>query len=541
LVSGEHVALGTAPWTASGLLLCAVSGRGDRVHVHLVDTATGESTEQGEPWEDVCWLSLVGRRVLVGGKSGGVWVVADVTGGGRMVLTASFARIVDVAATPERLWVVAAVESGGMGLWSMDLLGEHLRLHVVAPSIHGMQMRLDGRTVAVMAGPAGAETVRVTTIDDEEVLDIGRSDMIMGWIEEQMPHGRLPHLHYLLTPTFRAVDVPMTPSAPRDAETGTLAMADAPAALTLAGPIVPEEEAEHNGAEPDETALVDSQSVTPAVPQPDQRPGGRERLLRRVAVIAVVVIIMVIVATALVVRNGRRAGVATDGTLTVSTPSTPSVILSGDDVAVTPSAETVTPGVPPGTSPVVVKPAPTTPPAIVTYGVKTGLWVAPTEQLRVRQGAGTGSAILGYLLAAERARVLSGPTIVGTAPWWYVRCYGTDGKARLTGWVSGEYVRPSSAPVVSPAAQPAIPAKPVPVVKPTTGTIILVSVPAGARVVVNGTDRGVTPLSMALPAKEVFIAVSLPGYLDYTTSLTVEAGTTVRLTYPLLSLGSTGN
>jgi hypothetical protein len=46
---------------------------------------------------------------------------------------------------------------------------------------------------------------------------------------------------------------------------------------------------------------------------------------------------------------------------------------------------------------------------------------------------------------------------------------------------------------------------------------------------------------MALPAKEVFIAVSLLGYMDYTTSLTVEAGTTVRLTYPLLSLGSTGN
>lgn len=156
------------------MLLCAVSGRGDGIHVQLVDTATGESTEQGELWEDVCWLTLVGRRVLVAGKSGGVWVVADVTGGGRMVLTASFARIVDVAATPERLWVVAPVESGGMSLWSMDLLGEHLHLHVVAPSIHGMQMRLDGRTVPIMAGPAGAETVRVTSIDDEEVLDIGR-------------------------------------------------------------------------------------------------------------------------------------------------------------------------------------------------------------------------------------------------------------------------------------------------------------------------------------------------------------------------------
>lgn len=409
LVSGERVVLGTAAWTASGSLLCAVSGRGDGVHVQLVDTATGESTEQGEPWEDVCWLSLAGKRVLVAGRSGGAWSVADVTGGARTVLTASFVRIVDVAATPEHLWVVAAVESGELGLWSMDLRGEHLRLHVVAPSIGAMQMRLDGRTVAVMAGPAGAETVRVATIDDEEVLDIGRRDMIMGWIEEHLPHGRLPRLHYLLTSTFQAVDAPMTPSAPGDAETGTLEMADAPEPLTPFAPLLPEEgegnESAMSDAAPVQTDPMDSQLVTVAPPQPGRRPGDRRRWLRLIAVV-IVVVVVAIVAVAMVVRHRRRAGVAADKTPTVSTPST------------------------------------------------------PAERLRVRSGAGTDTPVLGYLLATERARVLSGLTLVGTTSSWYVRCYGSDGWPGLTGWVSGEVARPYLVPVVSPPVEPAVPAKP---------------------------------------------------------------------------------
>jgi len=204
-------------------------------------------------------------------------------------------------------------------------------------------------------------------------------------------------------------------------------------------------------------------------------------------------------------------------------------------VITTPSEVAVTPPETPSTPAVVVEPAPVVAPVIVTYGVKAGQWVAPTERLRVRSGAGTGTTILGYLLVTERARVLSTPTVVGTVPWWNVRCYGTDGKARLTGWVSGAYVRPSSAPVVS---SPVGPAKPGPVAKPTTGTIILSTVPLGGRVVVNGVDRGVTPLSMVLPGKDVFITVSMPGYLDYSATVTVVAGTTMRLTYSLYSLGS---
>gem|GEM_PF-6246602 len=537
LVSGERVMLGTVPWTASGSLLCAVSEHGDGIHIQLVDTATGASTEQGEPWEDVCWLSFVGNRVLVAGKSDSTWVVADVTDGARTVLTASFVRIVDVAATPEHLWIVAPVESGDLGLWSIDLCGEHLRLHIVAPSICGLQMRVDGRTVAVMAGPAGAETVQVTTIDDEEVLDMGRRDMIMGWMEEHMPQGRLPHLHYLLAPTFQVVDEWVAPFAPGNVKTGRLEVVDAPKPLTPSTPLVPVEAGTPESGVSDDaqvqTVSVDDQSVRVLSLQSDQPAQGKLRRLRLVAVVTAVVVVA-IAATVIAVQHGKRAGIAANESPTVTTPSTPSVSLPGNDAVSTPSAVTVTPKVPPATSPVVVKPATTTPPVIVTYGVKTGLWVVATDLLRVRSGAGTDTSVLGYLLVTERARVLSGPTLIETTPWWYVRCYDADGKAGLTGWVSGEYVRPSSAPVV-------VTPTPSPAVKPTTGIVVLTSVPPGAHVVVNGTDKGVTPVSLTLPGKEVTITLSLSGYMDYTATLTVEVGTTVHLTYPLLSLGTAGN
>jgi hypothetical protein len=548
LVSGERVMLGTVAWTGSGSLLCAVSERGGGVHVQLVDTATGASTEQGEPWEDVCWLSLVGKRVLVAGKSGGAWCVADVTGGIRTVLTASFASITDVAATAEHLWVVAAVESGELGLWSMDLRGEHLHLRIVAQSIRGMQMRLDGRTVAVMAGPAGTETVRVVTIDDEEVLDIGRRDMIMGWIEEHVPHGRLPRLHYLLTPMFQPIDTPVMPSPPGDAETGTLELPDAPEALAPSAPVVPEEEGNESTVSDDaagQTVSAHGALMTALLRRLSQRPDGRSRWLRLVVVLVVIVVVG-IVGVVMAVQHGKQADVAAEGTPSVSTPSTPSVSLPGDHVAGTPSAVTVTPKV---SSPAAAKPPSTTRPVIVTYGVRTGIWVACTERLRVRSAAGTGNTIIGYLLVTERARVLSGPTLVGTIPWWHVRCYDTDGKARRTGWVSGEYVRPSSAPVVSPLAAPAASpqppsaVKPVPVIKPfvvkplTTGTLVLTTVPSGASVAVNGTNMGVTPLPMMLPDKETSITVSLAEYMDYTTTVTLKAGTTIHVTWLLLPLG----
>ena len=534
LVSGERVMLGTCAWTADGLLLCAVSERRDGVHVQLVNTATGESIEQGEVWEDVCWLSLVDNRVLVAGKSGGTWCVADVTGGSRRVLTASFAHITEVAATPEHLWVVAPVENGDLGLWSWDLRGEHLHLHVAATSIRGMQMRVDGRTVAVMAGPVGAETVRIATLDDEEVLDIGQRGMIMGWIEKHTPHGHSPRLHYLLTPTYQALDDWMDSSEPAgDVEMGTIAMEDAPEPLAPAVPMEPREE-EQPGSAREKVVFVDNQTETDFAPVPGQPVGRGRRLLRLVGTVAI--ILLVVAGAVLAVQGMRRAQMAAYGTPTVSTPSTPSGTIPGASVTATPSAVTVTPAVPPSTPSVVAQRPSTPPPVIETYGVKPGLWVAPTEQVRVRSAAGTDHKILGYLSVIERARVLAGPTILETVPWWNVRCYGTDGKARLTGWVSGVYVRPSSAPVVVPVVTPSAPVIPKPVAKPTTGTVTLSTVPAGARVVVNGVDRGVTPVSMVLPGKEVFITVSLPGYLDYSATVTVVAGKTTSLTWRLILL-----
>jgi hypothetical protein len=127
--------LGTSPWTVAGLLLCTLSRHADGVHIELVDTAAGESSEQGEPWEDVWWLSLVGNRVPVAGKSGDAWSVTDVTDRAWTMLAASFACIEGVAATSERLCVLGPSENGEPGLWSTDLRGGYLLLRIVAPSI----------------------------------------------------------------------------------------------------------------------------------------------------------------------------------------------------------------------------------------------------------------------------------------------------------------------------------------------------------------------------------------------------------------------
>lgn len=543
-VSGERVILGASAWTASGSLLCAVAQHRDGVHIQLVNTATGESTELGEPWEDVCWLSLVGERVLVAGKSDGAWCVADVTGGARMVLTASFARIAEVAATPEFLWVVAPVESGELGLWSMDLRGEHLRLHAAAASVRGLEMRLDGRTVAFMAGPVGAESVHVTTVDDQEVLEIGRRDMIMGWIDAHMPYGRLPRLHYLLTPTYQAVDDWAAPSAPGDDETGTIAMTDAPEPLMVSAPLQPEAEEQHLRSRSDgaqEEVLPAEDEVATGSSRASNRQSGGGLRRQRLAEAAFIVVTAVLV-LALAIPAARKVGLFVKGTPAVDTPSTPSANVPGNDVVVTPSDVAVTPETP-STPAGPVEPVPVESPVIETYGVKPGLWVAATERVRVRSAAGTDHAILGYLLTTERARVLAGPTIIETVPWWNVRCYDTAAQPTLTGWISGDYLRPSTAPVAPPAVTPPTPVKPVtpaPVVKPTTGTVILNSNPAGARVVVNGTERGVTPLSLVLPGKDVYISLTHDGYMDYTTTLTVKAGTTVDLTFPLIPLSPGG-
>ena len=168
-------------------------------------------------------------------------------------------------------------------------------------------MRLDGRTVAVMAGSAGTETVRVVAIDDNEVLDIGRRDMIMGWIEGHVPQGRSPRLRYLLTPMFQPVDTPVMPSLPGDAETGTLELPDAPEALAPSAPLAPEEEGNEkaiSGHAAAQTVSAHGELMTALLRRLNQRPDSRSRWLRLVAVLAVIGV-FVIAGVVMAVQHGK--------------------------------------------------------------------------------------------------------------------------------------------------------------------------------------------------------------------------------------------
>src|SRR5205823_1146539 len=62
-----------------------------------------------------------------------------------------------------------------------------------------------------------------------------------------------------------------------------------------------------------------------------------------------------------------------------------------------------------------------------------------------------------------------------------------------------------------------------------TGTLSISSSPRAATVIVDGTVMGNTPSSLKLPPGEHSIAVSLGGYKDWVTSVTVEAGDTVSV------------
>jgi hypothetical protein len=79
------------------------------------------------------------------------------------------------------------------------------------------------------------------------------------------------------------------------------------------------------------------------------------------------------------------------------------------------------------------------------------------------------------------------------------------------------------------------PKKPVPAAnaatgKPTkTGTLSISSSPKIANVTVDGVAMGNTPSSLKLPPGQHSIAVSLGGYKDWVTSVTVEAGSTVSV------------
>jgi hypothetical protein len=105
-------------------------------------------------------------------------------------------------------------------------------------------------------------------------------------------------------------------------------------------------------------------------------------------------------------------------------------------------------------------------------------------------------------------------------------------------------VKESKPPVAKPVDQPKpVVAKPAdqpktPVVTPTnaatgkpikTGTVSINSSPRAATVTVDGVIMGNTPSSLKLPPGEHSISLSLGGYKDWVTSVTVEAGNTVSV------------
>jgi len=65
------------------------------------------------------------------------------------------------------------------------------------------------------------------------------------------------------------------------------------------------------------------------------------------------------------------------------------------------------------------------------------------------------------------------------------------------------------------------------------GTIEIVSTPAGAEVYVDGEYQGITPLNITVSPGAHSVQLTRPGYEDYSTTVTVEAGKTVILTVSL--------
>ena len=101
------------------------------------------------------------------------------------------------------------------------------------------------------------------------------------------------------------------------------------------------------------------------------------------------------------------------------------------------SPATATPGWPATATP--VWPASPTPAQPV---FPVGSWVQVTARnLNVRSGAGTGHAVVTVVSYGTRLRVLAGPTIVGSTPWYQITDEGT-----VQGWCNGTYLALSSPP-----------------------------------------------------------------------------------------------
>lgn len=86
----------------------------------------------------------------------------------------------------------------------------------------------------------------------------------------------------------------------------------------------------------------------------------------------------------------------------------------------------------------------------------------------------------------------------------------------------------ASAPASGGAASPTANAA------PSTGTLVVETRPPGARVIVDGAEAGVTPLTLpALSAGSHRIRIEHPGYTPITTTTTVETGARARVAVTL--------
>jgi len=112
-----------------------------------------------------------------------------------------------------------------------------------------------------------------------------------------------------------------------------------------------------------------------------------------------------------------------------------------------------------------------------------GSWVQVTaKNLNLRTGPGTGYASVTVVSYGTRLRVLAGPTLSDSTPWYQV----TD-EGAVTGWCNGTYLALSSPATVTPTVGPWFP----------VGSWVLVSSPDGRLNVRQGPGTGYVVVAVA--------------------------------------------
>ena len=104
---------------------------------------------------------------------------------------------------------------------------------------------------------------------------------------------------------------------------------------------------------------------------------------------------------------------------------------------------------------------------------------------------------------------------------------------------SGSTTIPTTVPTTIPTTVPTLTPTTVPTIVPTgqvplvvkTGTVSVSSTPTGARVSLDGVDRGTTPVTITGVSTGLhLLKVTLSGYVDYSTRFFLVSGTTVSVT-----------